>query len=343
MHIKCSDSKATNIEYCKVRTDIRDYFAEYIQTCFSIDKTRHLILIDYSTLRSDPRMCAAVWGAGRKVFKCVDVHCGGEPARVLLSGCPRVEGADMLERRKYFMTELDQVRRVLLTEPRGYPCQNLNIILPPSDSRAEAGYIIAEQNGIYPLFSGHNTICVVTALLETGHVTMTEPISRFKLESPGGLISVEARCEAGRVTEVNMTSLPSFVGRRDVEVEVPSLGKVTVDLVFGGMWFVIVSAEQLGLEIRAEEGGRLARLGEMIKVAAREQSPISHPALQYEGPDILAWTEGSGLTRRNTVVMSNKVLHWDRPDTQAGRSHNYQHQPFLFFPPPSIPALDNLS
>ena len=149
---------------------MRHYFAEYTQTCFWLsvdtgDKTsRHLILIASPGLV----MCAAVWGAGRKVFKCVDVHCGGEPARVLLSGCPRVEGADMLEARKYFMTHLDHVRTLLLTEPRGYPCQNLNIILPPSDSRAEAGYIIAEQNGIYPLFSGHNTICVVTALLETG-------------------------------------------------------------------------------------------------------------------------------------------------------------------------------
>ena len=123
-------------------------------------------------------MCAAVWGAGRKVFKCVDVHCGGEPARVLLSGCPRVEGADMQEKRKYFMSELDHVRTVLLTEPRGYPCQNLNIILPPSDSRAEAGYIIAEQNGIYPLFSGHNTICVVTALLETGQAQSSTLIAR---------------------------------------------------------------------------------------------------------------------------------------------------------------------
>ena len=147
---------------------------------------------------------------------------------------------------------------------------------------------------------------------------MTEPVSQFMLESPGGLISVEARCEAGRVIEVSMTSLPSFVGRRDVEVVVPNLGKVKVDLVFGGMWFAIVAADQLGLEIRPEEGGRLARLGEMIKVAAREQSPISHPTLHYDGPDILAWTEGSGLSRRNSVVMSNKVLHWDRPDTQAG-------------------------
>ena len=131
----------------------------------------------------------------------------GEPARVLLSGCPRVEGADLQEKRKYFMSELDQVRRVLLTEPRGYPCQNLNIILPPSDSRAQAGYIIAEQQEIYPLFSGHNTICVVTALLETGQVAMTEPVSRFNLESPGGLISVEAR-QSGAHTEAS--SLMSY-------------------------------------------------------------------------------------------------------------------------------------
>ena len=224
----------------------------------------------------------------------------------------------MLEKRKFFMETLDHVRTVLLTEPRGYPCQNLNIILPPTDSRAEAGYIIAEQNGIYPLFSGHNTICVVTALLETGTVTMQEPLSQFQLESPGGLISVKARCAGGRVLEVSMTSLPSFVGRRDVEVRVPSLGKVTVDLVFGGMWFAIVAAEQVGAKICPEEGGRLARLGEMIKVAAREQSPISHPTMEYEGPDILAWTQGSGLSRTNTVVMSNKELDWARPDTQTG-------------------------
>ena len=150
------------------------------------------------------------------VFSCVDVHCGGEPARVLLSGCPRVEGGDMMEKRKFFMEKLDHVRRVLLTEPRGYPCQNLNIILPATDSRAELGYIIAEQNGIYPLFSGHNTICVVTALLETGELPITEPTTSFKLEAPGGLINIEARVEGGRVMEVRMRSMPAFVGKVNI-------------------------------------------------------------------------------------------------------------------------------
>ena len=61
------------------------------------------------------------------------------------------------------------------------------------------GYIIAEQHGIYPLFSGHNTICVVTALLETGQLSMVEPLTEFKLEAPGGLISIEAECEVSYI------------------------------------------------------------------------------------------------------------------------------------------------
>ena len=75
------------------------------------------------------------------------------------------------------------------------------------------GYIIAEQHGIYPLFSGHNTICVVTALLETGELPITEPATSFKLEAPGGLINIEARVEGGRVMEVRMRSMPAFVGK----------------------------------------------------------------------------------------------------------------------------------
>ena len=76
-----------------------------------------------------------------------------------------------------------------------------------------SGYIIAEQHCIYPLFSGHNTICVVTALLETGQLPITEPATFFKLEAPGGLISIEARCEQGRVREVRMRSMAAFVGK----------------------------------------------------------------------------------------------------------------------------------
>lgn len=219
------------------------------------------------------------------------------------------------------MEHLDHVRKVLLMEPRGYPCQNLNILLPPLDPAADLAYIIAEQNCIYPLFSGHNTVCVATAVLEAGLVPMEEPVTRLCLESPGGLIQVRATCSEGRVQEVAMTTLPSFLGARDVKVTVPGLGQVTVDIAFGGMWYVIVAAEQAGLTLEPENGKMISRLGEMIKVSCREQHPVQHPCLDYPGPDILVFTApprpGSGATATNTVVMSNGELDWSKPETCA--------------------------
>jgi proline racemase len=107
-----------------------------------------------------------MWGNGRKHFGCVDLHCGGEPARILLSGCPAIPGKSMSEKRLELMSpKFDYIRQTLLQEPRGYPCQNLNFIFNSQHSDADFGYVIAEQSCIYPLFSGHNTICVATALL----------------------------------------------------------------------------------------------------------------------------------------------------------------------------------
>ena len=89
-----------------------------------------------------------------------------------------------------------------------------------------------------------------------------------------------------------------------MKVSVPTVGELTVDIAFGGMWYVIANIDQVGLDIRPEEGARLARLGEMVKVATRAQCPVVHPTMDYPGPDILVWTQGTGLSRRNTVVMT---------------------------------------
>ena len=144
-----------------------------------------------------------------------------------------------MARREHFMEHHDGLRKLLLTEPRGYPCQNANVILPPSPASPHAayGFVILEQGKIYPAMSGHNTICVVTALLETGMVEMVEPVTRFHLEAPGGPIAIEATCSGGRVIDVTFENLPAFVGALGVTVDVPhGVGEVTVDIAYGGMW-----------------------------------------------------------------------------------------------------------
>lgn len=219
------------------------------------------------------------------------------------------------------MDHMDSLRKLLLLEPRGYPCQNANIVLPSTLPEAAFGFVILEQNKIYPAMSGHNTICVATALLETGMVAMTEPVTEFALEAPAGLVRIRANCTRGKVTEVTFRNVPSFVQHLDKQIEVPELGKVTVDVAFGGMWYVVVDAPSLGLDLVPSNGKRLCKYGEMIKQAAKEQLPVNHPEYDYPGPDILVF-RGPAKRRdadaANTVVMSNVDLDWDNPSTWTG-------------------------
>jgi proline racemase len=81
----------------------------------------------------------------------------GEPARVIIAGVPHVAGESMLEKRNTFVESFDHIRKFLLQEPRGYPCQNANIIFPSSLPECLFGFIILEQNKIYPLMSGQHS------------------------------------------------------------------------------------------------------------------------------------------------------------------------------------------
>jgi len=129
-----------------------------------------------------------------------------------------------------------------------------------------------------------------------------------------GLVQVKAQCEHGKATQVELRNAPAFCRPCDmgVEVDVPlGVGKVTVDIAYGGMFYVIVDAASVGLVLEPQNGREICRLGEMIKVAAREQHPVNHPEIDYPGPDILAFRDpavrlpGGGLAARNAVVMSN--------------------------------------
>src|SRR6266852_2665143 len=116
----------------------------------------------------------------------VDVHACGEPGRVITGGVLDVPGRTMFEKKVYLETHADQIRKRMLREPRGYPAANCNLILPPTHPEADAGFVIMEQVE-YPPMSGTNTICVVTVLIETGMVAVTEPVTRLRLETPAGL------------------------------------------------------------------------------------------------------------------------------------------------------------
>jgi proline racemase len=251
----------------------------------------------------------------------IDLHAAGEPGRVVLGGVPDLPGESMFEKMRYFERHLDGVRRRMLREPRGYPAANCNVVLPATDPRAVAGYIILEQVE-YPPMSGSNTICVATALIEMGMVEVQEPVTEFVLESPAGLVGITARVSHGRATQITFENVPSFVMALDVPIEVPHLGQVLVDIAWGGMIFVIANAVPLRLSLVPEKARELVRVGEMIKAATREQAPQTHPEQpSLVGPTIALLSGPASSPHadmRNAVVVSTGTLDWDRPDTWTG-------------------------
>jgi proline racemase len=227
----------------------------------------------------------------------------------------------MFEKMEYFASHLDGLRRRLLREPRGYPASNCNILFPPTDSRAAAGFIILEQVE-YPAMSGSNTICVATALIEMGMVEVTEPCTEFLLESPAGLVAIMAEVRNGQATKITFENVPCFPMALDVPIEVPELGRLEVDIAWAGMIFVIADAGRLGLDLVPEKARELVRVGEMIKAATREQAPQANPDHpSVIGPTIALLSgpaPGTDCHMRNAVVVSTGTLDWKRPDTWTG-------------------------
>lgn len=258
-------------------------------------------------LRPDIAARSMPWPATLTVVGC---HVGGEVGKVVVAGIPDAPGTTMFDKMQHLATHHDDIRRIVLFEPRGAAVHSVNYLLPPTSSRADMGFVIAESTE-YPVMSGGNTICTATVLLETGILPISDgPVTRIVLESPAGLIPVECATTAGKVTGVRFTNQPAFVYALSVPVEVAGLGTVAVDVAWGGMAYALVDAAALGFALTADEARDLATLGQGIKAAAAEQVLTVHP----EHPEFAGITQTEfmgpvrlqdGLqTARNAVVVS---------------------------------------
>jgi proline racemase len=209
----------------------------------------------------------------------VDAHAEGQHGRVVVGGVGVLEapGSTMFEKMKHFEERADWFRRLMVREPRGYPRACVNVLLPPTDRRADAGFVIMEQSDLYAAMSGTNLMVVTTVLLETGQLPMTEPETTLVLEVPAGLVEVRARCEDGRVLLVEFDNVPSFATAVDVPVDVPRYGRIPVSVAWGGMACAVVRAEDVGVELVPEQARTVQEAITAVCGAAREQIGFRHP------------------------------------------------------------------
>ena len=210
-----------------------------------------------------------------KVVHVVSCHAEGEVGDVIVGGVTPPPG-DSLWQQRAWIAQDQTLRNFVLNEPRGGVFRHVNLLVPPTNAKAQAAWIIMEPEDTPPM-SGSNSICVSTVLLETGIIEMKEPETTIILEAPGGLVEVVAQCKNGKAERITVQNVASFADRLDAHLEVEGLGTLIVDTAYGGDSFVIVDAHALGFSITPDEAHDIAVTGTKITNAANQQLGFTHP------------------------------------------------------------------
>ena len=255
----------------------------------------------------------------KKTLQLLDVHCEGEVGKVVTSGVYDIPGNTMIEKMDYINKENDSLRRFVCLEPRGAVNQTVNLMIPPCDPTADAGFIVLQADEAHPM-SGANTMCVATALLETGMIEMKEPETTLRLEAPAGIVTATAECKDGKCKRVALDMIPSFVEALDQTVRTEEWGEVKLDIAFGGVFYAVVFVDQLGIEITPQYTADLVRAGMVIKEAANKAFTVEHPeipSIDHIAYTIFAHRQTDGSVRTCCTLWPGRV---DRSPCGTGSS-----------------------
>ncbi len=255
-----------------------------------------------------------------KTFFCIDAHTCGNPVRVVAGGAPMLYGASMSEKRQHFLREYDWVRKGLMFEPRGHDMMSGSMLYPPSNPQNDIGILFIETSGCLPM-CGHGTIGTVTVMIEQGLVTPKKQ-GELRIEVPAGEIKVSYQQEGKKVKSVKITNVVSYLAAEGIEATCPDLGKLKIDVAYGGNFYAIVEVQEnfSGLQnFKAEQLIAWSR-------ALRENINKSYTFVHPENPTIrglshILWT-GEPIDRtstaRNAVFYGDKAI--DRSPCGTGTS-----------------------
>lgn len=261
----------------------------------------------------------------------LDLHAGGEPIRLVVGGLPPIPGRTINDKRLYLSENLDDVRLLLTQEPRGHRDMFAGVITEPVSDEGDFGIVFMDA-GRYPYMCGHGIIGAVTAFIEMGWLEAHEPETTIVVDSPSGPIRARARVRElaegrRRVESVAIQLESAFAYLLDQLLEVPGLGRITVDVSFAGGFFVMISADQIGLTLTPDNAPQLARWGMAAIEAGNQQlagnlAKVQHPTRPYINTiDVTEFYDPSGHAQRrgrNFVVLGEG--HVDRSPCGTGTS-----------------------
>ena len=239
----------------------------------------------------------------------VDYHAGGEPFRIVIGGAPALKGKTVLERRRWAQANCDEIRRLLVNEPRGHADMYGCFVTPPDDKGADLGVVFFHNAG-YSTACGHGTIALVTWAVETGKIPIRDPETRVTVDVPSGRLTAVARVLEGNVKSVRFRNVPSYVHARNLKI-----GRFTVDIAYGGAFYAILPASQAGFKLEARYLPQLIELGRGLKQHIEVAQTVRNPDRpEIEGIYGVIFTDGE----RNVTVFADGEV--DRSPCGSGTS-----------------------
>jgi proline racemase/trans-L-3-hydroxyproline dehydratase len=211
-----------------------------------------------------------------RIITAIDTHTEGNPERVVTGGIPPIPGKTMLEKSKYVRDHLDHLRTLLVDEPRGHNNMYAALLVPPAVEKADIGVLYLEPGG-YATMCGHGTIGICTVLVETGIIEAREPETEIVLDTPAGLVEARVAVKNGKAESVAIRNVPSFLYKADIELDVPGVAHVKLDIAYGGNFYAILEAGSVGMEVKTDNANEIIAMGTRIWQAVNEQVEIHHP------------------------------------------------------------------
>jgi proline racemase len=239
----------------------------------------------------------------------IDGHTAGEPTRLIISGYPRLKGRSLADKMADMRDNHDWVRRVAMNEPRGHRDMFGGVLLEPHDETADVAVFFID-GGQYYNMCGHASLGICAMMVETGRKAIDPSgCTIVRLETPAGLVEgTVITAEDGSIITVSLVDVASFAYALDRKIDVPGFGQVRVDIGYGGNFFVIAGADDLGFaSIDPGNTTRMIEAGIALRNAANAQIKVQHPLLSHINRiDIAMLTAGATgphADARNVVIL----------------------------------------
>lgn len=211
----------------------------------------------------------------------IDAHTAGTPVRVVSSGIPPLKGATITEKMEYMRSHFDNLRTCIMQQPRGFRSLVGAVLTEAVSPEADYGLFYIDDLTYQPM-CGAGTLAVAKVLVETGMVKRSEPETVVRLETPCGIVTAYVELRDGDVKNISLENVPSFLYKRDVEIEAPEVGRIKVDIGFGGNFFTLVDIDSIHAKITKGNIDNLRELSKSLLIAANNAVSVSHPL----NPDI---------------------------------------------------------